>query len=585
MMAFLKSTLRFVYLFQSAQSFVHNVIRVPDDSRISVSLSSSNEDGRVVSFLLDSKHHNDWHRYCENVDKNLEGLVSPSPESFSAIHSAMLRANAAISTNIEDILALSRYLVKPNYTMELFHDDEIIKWRMIQGGSVEGVIVDSNIAVEEGGRELYHEFSTLQLSQMALEIATNTTNHDANLLSKIHEVAQQAEKRIFLTVGSDLRGPQSADACFNFALAGVHNSSTHLFQNLVSIGTHELKRAGSRSSFPTKSVLHIVEKFAASDIRKEDAMELYQIAADCLEKKRYKDKMYIESLRDGTFGFHGRPLLWLWRFSSRQKKVEIDNEGNGKGKDAINWQDEFQDTNKPLVVDIGSGMGTCILGLASTSANIHDKLPIEWSQCNYAGVDLNQALVRFGNGIASRWPDARKGRVKFFCCPADDFLSNLKSYHGRSTLIMVNFPSPYRLDASERGNLQLPSAENFMVTSKLFELISVLAANDTNERYFMFQTKCEDVAVYLKNECLSNGMEGITAGYKAVENIDNIYSQKSVPKRVKEWLRIEPLAERAEGNLFWSQPILPLDCLPETEVQCLSENKAVHRCLLKYKNT
>mmetsp|Transcript_5846 Transcript_5846/g.12402 ORF Transcript_5846/g.12402 Transcript_5846/m.12402 type:complete len:213 (-) Transcript_5846:380-1018(-) len=93
MMAFLKSTLRFVYLFQSAQSFVHNVIRLPDDSRISVSLSASNEDGRVVSFLLDSNHHrDDWHRYCENVDKNLEGLVSPSPESFSAIHRGISRS-------------------------------------------------------------------------------------------------------------------------------------------------------------------------------------------------------------------------------------------------------------------------------------------------------------------------------------------------------------------------------------------------------------------------------------------------------------------------------------------------------------
>ena len=100
----------------------------------------------------------------------------------------------------------------------------------------------------------------------------------------------------------------------------------------------------------------------------------------------------------------------------------------------------------------------------------------------------------------------------------------------------------------------------------------------------MFQTKCEDVAVYLKNECTSNGMEGITAGGKAVESIGSIYSKNVVvPKRVKEWLRIEPHAERAEGQLFWSQPILPLDCLPETEVQCLSENKVVHRCLFKYK--
>jgi len=554
-------------------------------------LSPNDGDDRAVPTLLESKHQSDdWHRYCENVDKNMEGLVSPSPESFNAIHLALARVNAAVSININDIVALSRYLSKPNYTMALFHDDGIIKWRMVEndtGISAEEVLVDSNIITEKGGRELYHGFSTLQLSQMALELATNETNHnhDANLLSKIHEVAYQAEKRIALTMGSDSRGPQSADACFNFALAGVHKSSASLFQNLVRIGIHELKRAGSRSSFPPKSVLHIAEKFAASDVRSEDALELYQIAADCLEKKNYNDKMYIESLRNGSFGFHGRPLLWLWRFSSRQKKVEIFHEEKSKWKEAINWQDEFQDTNKPLVVDIGSGMGTCILGLASTKSTIHEKLPIKWSQCNYVGVDLNQALVRFGNGVASRRSDAKKGNTKFFCCPADEFLTKLKSYPSRKTLIMVNFPSPYRLALGELGNLQLPSAENFMVTSKLLEQISVLARSDTGETYFMFQTKCEDVAVYLKNECLHNGMEGIIAGDKAVQSIDKIYSQnKSVPKRVKEWLRIEPLAERAEGNLFWRQPILPLDCLPETEVQCFSDKVVVHRCLFKVKN-
>lgn len=388
-----------------------------------------------------------------------------------------------------------------------------------------------------------------------------------------------------MTLGSDLRGPQSADACFNFALAGVHNSSDSLFRNLVSIGIHELKRAGSRSSFPPKSILHIVEKFAASDVRKEDAMELYQIAADCLVKKKYNDKMYIESLRNGSFGFHGRPLLWLWRFSSRQKKVEIDLQGKSKWKDYINWQDEYQDTNKPLVVDIGSGMGTCMLGLGSTnSVNVHENLPIQWSECNYAGVDLNPALVRFGNGVASRRSRARQGRVKFFCSPANEFLSKLKSYQGRMSLVLVNFPSPYRLDSGERGNLQLPSAENFMVTSKLLEQICTLARNDASDTYFMFQTKCEDVATYLKNECLRNGLSGIIAGDKAVDSIEDIYARnKSVPKRVKDWLRIEPRAERAEGNLFWSEPILPLDGLPETEVQCLNDNKVVHRCLFKFK--
>lgn len=182
----------FLYLFHSANSFVHDVIR-SSHSRISVSLSPSNDD---VSILLDSKHHSDdWHRYCDDVDKNLEGLVSPSPESFNAIHLAFARANAAMSLNIDDIVALSRYLSKPNYTMEIFHDDDIVKWRMMQGGNVEEVIVDSNIAIEVKGRELYQEFSTLQLSQMALELATNATNHnhEDNILSKIHEVAYQAE--------------------------------------------------------------------------------------------------------------------------------------------------------------------------------------------------------------------------------------------------------------------------------------------------------------------------------------------------------------------------------------------------------
>ena len=188
----LKMIMIFLYLFHSAHSFVHNVIR-SSHSRTSVPLSPSNDD---VSILLDSKHHSDdWHMYCDDVDKNLEGLVSPSPESFNAIHLAFVRANAAISLNIDDIVALSRYLSKPNYTMELFHDDDIVKWRMIQGGNGEEVIVNSNITIELKGRELYQEFSTLQLSQMAVELATNATNnnHEANILSKIHEVAYQAE--------------------------------------------------------------------------------------------------------------------------------------------------------------------------------------------------------------------------------------------------------------------------------------------------------------------------------------------------------------------------------------------------------
>lgn len=320
-----------------------------------------------------------------------------------------------------------------------------------------------------------------------------------------------------------------------------------------------------------------MEKVAASHVsRGEDAIKLYRIAANCLEKKSYYDDAYIESLRNGTFGFHGRPLLWLWRFSSRQKKIQLDSssrrsEHNGE----VKWQDVFCDATKPLVVDIGSGMGACIINLASTRECGRKPLSIQWSKCNFVGCDLNQAFINFGNGIVSRAQATTQGRLRFFCCPADDLLTKLQSYPGKIVLTMVNFPSPYRLSTHKTGNSQL--SENFMVTNKVFELIEVISAKDS---YFMFQTKCEDVAVYLKNKCICNGMEGIPAMNEAVEDIDGIYNL-AVPKRVKEWLRVEPHAERAEGNLFWNRPILPKECFPETELECLFEQKVVHRCLFK----
>lgn len=191
--SFPRTTLIFVYLIQSAYSFAHSAIRLLDRrNRVYLFMGPNKDDERVISISLDSTHHcDDWHRYCEDVDKNMEGLVSPSPESFNALHRALVRANAATSLNIVDIMALSRYLVKPKYTIELFHDDEIVKWRMIQGGN--DTLIYSNISTEEGRRELYHNYSTLQISQLALELATNATNHDANLLSNIQEVAYQAE--------------------------------------------------------------------------------------------------------------------------------------------------------------------------------------------------------------------------------------------------------------------------------------------------------------------------------------------------------------------------------------------------------
>lgn len=550
-----------------------------------------------------SEHH--WREFCEDADKVMEGLVSPAPESFRVIHSVISKINSVRECDyLDDLKALSSFLVKPNYAIELYYDSGLIMWRLnLRTSSKFGVIYPSDF-IQEGKAELWHEYNTLQLSQMALDLATKTPTDPQNL-RKIHDIAQQAEKRLILTLGSDLRGPTSSYACFNFALAGVQHSCS-LFQTLCCIGKHELKRTGLRASFQPKNILHMVEKNAACDIQGQHALDLYHIAGACLEKKGYKDAKLIENLKNGSFGFHSpRPLIWLWRFSSRQKKLSI-SEFISKSKDEkknINWAEMFFDTSKPLVVDVGSGMGASLLNLSTLtsssadSANNDHSNPgdgalqmMAWSEYNYAGADLNQAMVNFGNGIISRDTTSRRmGRVRLFCLSAEEFLRQLQFYPGGLALIMINFPSPYRLlEDSSAGNSQLPSkhSKQFMVTKKVLASISGLLPTPDREGgngLFLFQTKCEDVAVHVKNECLSLGTMECVPCKNPVKDIDLLYNKNGKrPKRVDEWLKATPSAERAEGNMYLSTPCLPTVGQPETEAQCNFENTVVHRCIFRH---
>jgi hypothetical protein len=86
-----------------------------------------------------------------------------------------------------------------------------------------------------------------------------------------------------------------------------------------------------------------------------------------------------------------------------------------------------------------------------------DSLWMPWSAYNYAGADLNQAMVNFGAGVVSRDTTIRKGLVHFFCLSVEEFLNKLQHYPGGVALIMINFPSPYQLDTQNSGNFQLPS--------------------------------------------------------------------------------------------------------------------------------
>lgn len=201
MIHFVSGLLSFAYLVHLAYSFAPTEIYLSKrKGTIYVSFSPNNEGERMDSIPL-VHSYDDWHTYCENVDANMEGLVSPSPESFHVVHLALKKANAdfnrtddaynPICININDIMTLSRFLVKPNYAIELFHDNDLVKWRLIQKKGSDSSLKYTKYTAVNG--ELYHDYSTLQLSQLVLEFATNATHDYANQISKIQEVVCQAE--------------------------------------------------------------------------------------------------------------------------------------------------------------------------------------------------------------------------------------------------------------------------------------------------------------------------------------------------------------------------------------------------------
>jgi len=259
----------------------------------------------------------------------------------------------------------------------------------------------------------------------------------------------------------------------------------------------------------------------------------------------------------------------------------------------VKWAEIFRDISKPLVIDIGSGMGTSLLNLSTLTSDTKDNLnddelqcQMSWSCCNFVGADLNQAFVNFANGVVAR-DTTRRGRVRFLSLSAVEFLQEIQSYPGPIALVMINFPSPYRLQVGTAGNLQLPSkhSDQFMVSERLLALIDELLANSNAKvepgGIFLFQTKCEDVAVHVKNKCLSlTSLECIPCKYP-VKDVENEYKKGVRPKRVDEWLKKTTSIERAEGSIYSRKPVLPRVGMPETEIQCLIENTVVPRLLFK----
>lgn len=465
--------------------------------------------------------------------------------------------------------------------------------------------------------------SVLELAHSALGLASSSSEQCIPIdKQKLNDIVRKAKIRIQLTGEQDLRGRKAADAAFWFALSGVTDDFSNesspelqfsLFDSLTFICIQELDRFGKKSSCRASDILHMVERIAAAGVNNDLFKDLQLKAAECLESKDPKDiKIIVEGgvldlLREGKFELHSeRSLLWIWRFSTRQRKQrsflssaakhwkEQDSkfeERNWKidtiGDNNVDWSTIFDDPSRPLVLDIGCGMGVSILGLASKggSSELYD---FDFNHFNFMGADLSGLAINYASSICDRWYTTR-GKTYFTLNSADDAVNMLRTYPGRVALVMIQFPTPFKFKGAEahepiydqnrhsvvhQGNQQLPSdaVSGFMVTKKLLKSIRTVLNEDG---CILIQSNVEDVAVYMKDLAEEAGFQPLESS----NPVEKLVSSGELPKRTQKWMRLG--MKRAEGSMWSSNSILPKWGATETEVACLINKTPIHRCMMK----
>jgi hypothetical protein len=514
----------------------------------------------------------------DTINEIVRCFNSPAPQVYFALQRALYLADAA---DREEILQIFSYMLKIGHRFVIGRRDAetpVAEWR----------IVPSDASLEKGWQFLdpIESFpNTLGIAHHLLDMVTEASeNHCIIDPSKIDHLVDLALHRLRLSLGTDIRGRISSDAAFCFAMAGV--TRPEIYEVLATISKQELNRIGRRPSFPSKSILQIVEKLAAAGIQGPEVEQVYHLAAELLALKGEHDDIVVSLRGTGkeAFGLHStRPLLWLWRFAARQTKAKVPQKGPADSASdgqtvAFDKLEDFEDSSRPLIVDVGSGMGVSLLGLASnkdlySSSSSGPLSENDYNQCNFVGGDLSQILTGYSRGIALRWGVAR--RTQFVWKPADALLQDVKSYPGKVAMIMIQFPTPFRLPKKTDGNPQLPSdaSSGFMVSLDLLQSASGILQHSGG--YLLLQSNCEDVAVVMRDMAVNQvGMMCVDAEFP----VTRLGVGSHLPQRTCEWIAMG--GERPVGPSWSAKPLLPRQCQTETEVACELQGTPVHRCLL-----
>ena len=523
------------------------------------------------------------------IDTILHGLGSPAPHSLYVIQRAIQQ-----SPSVEKALSQLTHLLKNGHAFFVRESDS--GTQIIADESLSWTIRPLGQDPGRGWKPVVPREKILNVKQLAtaaLDLVVEASERQCPVdESQFDALMDQLQHQLELTLGTDIRGRTLIDTIFNLALAGLQDDV--MFERLVKLLSLELQRVGSRPSRKAKDLLQMVEKLAASGVKGKEVDQVYQNVANILcQKEQHLDIAKILS-QPGRFDLLSpRPLLWLWRFSARQSKAKADDPSSQRANSSPRqWIDQFSNPSRQLVMDIGCGFGVSLIGLASLSKNhcetSHFQIPINLDECNFVGGDLSQLAIRYANSISHRWNLA--DRLQFTYASASDLLDSVTyQYPGKVKLIMIQFPTPFRLSGEKYndGNSQLPTNADddsgFLASHMILKKIAVLLGKGIGDCYLLIQSNCEDVAIYMRNVGCSVGLEVVPAYHPVFEPILPDNASVRLTDRTKAWIQLG--GERAVGPEWSSRPLLPDRCWTETEVACQIQKTPVHRCLLKVRRS
>lgn len=215
----------------------------------------------------------------------------------------------------------------------------------------------------------------------------------------------------------------------------------------------------------------------------------------------------VSSMLAGTFSFISTVPMLLTHTGDTQMHIHMTPSGCLQLTDSVESSvkhalQKFSCPHLPIMIDIGCGRGSWLLGLAKYDA------PEE--QINYLGIERSAFLVQKAIGMASRL--GIDCRVQFISGPVEIVLSEIIKQVGEQccSTVSCQFPTPFVATTSNDGdqdiakqnmltdfqssNSQLPALEGFALSLKVIDLVVKLLKS---EGRFFVQSNTEEIVVHI----------------------------------------------------------------------------------------